>query len=80
MGSLLSVKIRCCLGLLTASRRKVRMAPPETLVNLVAPSDRHIATWIGGSVLSSLSIFKDLLVTKQEYNEFGPSVVHRKFI
>lgn len=51
----------------------VALAPANTTVSLVAPSDRHIATWLGGSILSSLSIFKEMLVTKEEYDEKGAS-------
>ena len=34
--------------------------------------------WIGGSILSSLSTFQQMWISKQECNESGPSIVHRK--
>ncbi|KAF7337051.1 hypothetical protein MVEN_02142300 [Mycena venus] len=36
------------------------------------------SVWIGGSILSSLSTFQNMWVTKQEYDESGPAIVHRK--
>uniref|UniRef100_A0A1X7VST2 Actin, cytoplasmic n=1 Tax=Amphimedon queenslandica TaxID=400682 RepID=A0A1X7VST2_AMPQE len=34
--------------------------------------------WIGGSILASLSTFQQMWISKQEYDESGPSIVHRK--
>ncbi len=36
------------------------------------------SSWRGGSILSALSTFADMWVTKDEYDESGPSIVHRK--
>ncbi|RXW13627.1 hypothetical protein EST38_g12228 [Candolleomyces aberdarensis] len=57
----------------------IALAPANTTVSLVAPSDRHLATWKGGSILSSLSIFNQMLVTKEEYEEKGPSALHKRW-
>ena len=35
------------------------------------------SVWIGGSILASLSTFQQLWITRQEYDETGPSIVHR---
>ena len=35
-------------------------------------------SWIGGSILTSLSNFENLWVTKNDYKEIGTSIVHRK--
>lgn len=39
-----------------------------------------IAVWIGGSILASLSTFQQMWISKQEYDESGPSIVHRKYV
>jgi actin-related protein len=39
---------------------------------------RKYGSWIGGSVLSSLSTFQQLWVSRAEYDEYGPTVVHTK--
>lgn len=54
------------------------LAPAAMAVNVTASHDRMYATWIGGSILASLSTFKDMVVTKEEYFEVGSSIVHRK--
>eukprot|EP01083_Nonionella_stella_P177213 622165_1 len=35
-------------------------------------------SWIGGSMLGSVSTFHELCVSKEEYNTFGPEIVQRK--
>jgi len=51
-------------------------APDQSVeVNL---NDPDISCWNGGSILSSLSTFGDMWITKDEYDENGPAMVHRK--
>ncbi|GKT84858.1 LOW QUALITY PROTEIN: putative actin [Colletotrichum tofieldiae] len=40
--------------------------------------ERKYSVWIGGSILASLSTFQQMWISKQEYDESGPSIVHRK--
>merc|ERR1712008_139582 len=47
-------------------------------ITVIAPPERKYSVWIGGSILSSLSSFQQMWITKQEYDECGPSIVHRK--
>ncbi|KAL1438987.1 hypothetical protein MTO96_047463 [Rhipicephalus appendiculatus] len=42
------------------------------------PPERKYSVWIGGSILASLSTFQQMWISKQEYDESGPSIVHRK--
>merc|ERR1711962_909868 len=39
--------------------------------------ERKYSVWIGGSILASLSTFQQMWISKQEYDECGPSIVHR---
>jgi actin-related protein len=54
------------------------LAPSSIKVKVVAPPERKYSVWIGGSILASLSTFQQMWITKQEYDESGPSIVHRK--
>jgi actin-related protein/ubiquitin len=54
------------------------LAPPTMKIKIVAPPERKYSVWIGGSILSSLSTFQQMWISKQEYDETGPSIVHRK--
>jgi actin-related protein len=56
----------------------VGFAPSSVKVKIVAPPERKYSVWIGGSILASLSTFQQMWITKQEYDEAGPSIVHRK--
>ena len=54
----------------------VALAPAAMKVR-VSTSSKY-STWVGGSILASLSTFQNMLITKQEYDESGPSIVHHK--
>ena len=54
------------------------MAPSSMKIRAIAPPERKYSVWIGGSILASLSTFQNMWITKQEYDESGPSIVHRK--
>jgi len=53
-------------------------APAGVSVKIVAPPERKYSVWIGGSILSSLSTFQEMWITKEEYDESGATIVHRK--
>ncbi|XP_057436467.1 actin-100-like [Lotus japonicus] len=54
------------------------IAPSSIRIKVVAPPERKYSVWIGGSILASLSTFQQMWVTKAEYDESGPSIVHQK--
>lgn len=54
------------------------LAPSSVRVKVVAPPERKHSTWIGGSILAAMSSFQKMWLTKQEYREYGASIVHRK--
>jgi len=54
------------------------LAPQGMDIKVIAPPERKYSVWIGGSILASLSTFEEMWVTKEEYDESGPTIVHRK--
>jgi len=54
------------------------LAPVSMKIKIVAPPERKYSVWIGGSILASLSTFQQMWISKEEYDESGPSIVHRK--
>jgi actin-related protein len=54
------------------------LAPATMKIKVVAPPERRYSVWIGGSILSSLSTFQQMWISKEEYDESGPSIVHQK--
>merc|ERR1712226_1438275 len=54
------------------------LAPSTIKIKIIAPPERKDSVWIGGSILASLSTFQQMWISKQEYDECGPSIVHRK--
>ncbi|XP_039594257.1 actin-like isoform X2 [Polypterus senegalus] len=54
------------------------LAPSSMKIKIIAPPERKYSVWIGGSILASLSTFQQMWISKQEYDESGPGIVHRK--
>lgn len=53
------------------------LAPSDVKVECIALADRIHTTWVGGSVIASLPTFPQMCMTKEEYDEYGPTIVHR---
>lgn len=59
-------------------QRDVKALAPSNLDVLVkAPPERKHLPWIGGAILSSLDKFR-MWINRSDFEEYGPSVVHRK--
>jgi actin beta/gamma 1 len=54
------------------------LAPDSIQTKIIAPPERKYSVWIGGSILSSLSTFEEMWISHAEFDESGPSIVHRK--
>ena len=57
---------------------KSLIPPTIKVVRVVDSPERKYAVWIGGSILASLSTFQDMWITKKDYEECGPYIVHKK--
>jgi actin-related protein len=60
------------------TRELSALAPSTMKIKVVCPPERKYSVWIGGSILSSLSTFQPMWISKSEYDECGPTIVHRK--
>ena len=54
--------------------------PKDCKVRLMAPANRLLTAWIGGSCLTQLPNFKDLLIKKGDFLEEGERILHSKVI
>ena len=54
------------------------VAPSSVKVKINATTERKYLVWLGGSILGSLTNYIQMWITKQEYDEYGPEIVHRK--
>jgi len=59
------------------SKELAALLPPKAKLTIRAPPERRYATWKGASVVASLSSFNRLLISKQEYEDVGPSIMHK---
>lgn len=58
--------------------QKLAPSTSSSSVKVIALPERNYSSWIGGSILSSLLNFQIMWITKNEYDEAGPQIVHRK--
>jgi actin, other eukaryote len=54
------------------------LAPTAMKCQVMAPPERKHSVWIGGSILASMPTFGSLWITRSEYEESSPAIVHRK--
>ncbi|KAN0042697.1 hypothetical protein ACTA71_012620 [Dictyostelium dimigraforme] len=59
----------------------INLSPSSMKINVIKDNNNennsHL-TWIGGSIFSTLSTFKQQSINKQEYNEYGSKIIQRK--
>jgi len=66
-------------GIADRMQKEITSLAPSTIkIKIIAPPERKYSVWIGGSILASLSTFQAMWISKQEYDESGPGIVHRK--
>ena len=65
---------------LRLKKELIKLAPNafENDINVISPPERKYSSWIGGSILASLSTFEEMWITKEEYDSSGAGIVHRK--
>ena len=54
------------------------LVPSSIKVRVIASPERKYMVWVGGSLLACLSSFQNMWIAKSEYDEAGPTIVHRK--
>uniref|UniRef100_A0A287DA07 Actin gamma 1 n=1 Tax=Ictidomys tridecemlineatus TaxID=43179 RepID=A0A287DA07_ICTTR len=62
-------------GIADRMQKEITALAPSTMKIKII---RKYSVLIGGSILASLSTFQQMWISKQEYDESGPSIVHRK--
>ncbi|XP_064229977.1 actin, cytoplasmic 2-like isoform X7 [Aotus nancymaae] len=66
-------------GIANRMQKEITALAPSTMkIKSIAPPEHKYSLWIGGSILVSLSTFQQMWISKQEYDESGPSIIHRK--
>ena len=56
---------------------EMKALAPACKPRIIRSMESDVSSWIGGSILSCFSSFSDIVVTKQEYEETGPSIVFK---
>nr|XP_054295846.1 actin, aortic smooth muscle isoform X2 [Pongo pygmaeus]XP_054295847.1 actin, aortic smooth muscle isoform X2 [Pongo pygmaeus]XP_054295848.1 actin, aortic smooth muscle isoform X2 [Pongo pygmaeus]XP_054295849.1 actin, aortic smooth muscle isoform X2 [Pongo pygmaeus]XP_054295850.1 actin, aortic smooth muscle isoform X2 [Pongo pygmaeus] len=76
---LLSGGTGSCPGLQFRMQREIsELVSPTVYVKVATCPYSIYGAWVGGSILCSLSTFKDMWVTSKEYKEMGSSIISRK--
>ena len=59
-------------------KQEISALSPNTSVAVSLPFQRENATWLGGALLTGLSSFANMCISRSEYEEYGGVIVHRK--
>ena len=65
-------------GLKERFEKEIKALVPESIkkqIKITLNPDGQYATWIGGSIMSSLSTFKSKWITRKEYEEQGSKII-----
>ena len=54
------------------------LLPPHTKILIRSASERMHAALMGGCILTELSTFREMWISKAEYEESGAKIVHSK--
>ncbi len=68
-------------GLPERLTKEVQKLAPQNIsskIKVISVPEREHSIWVGGSILSSISTFDTMWITKAEYEEVGPTIVHQK--
>jgi len=55
----------------------VAVIPPTFKVHVIAPPDRRHSAWAGASIFAG-ALPLERWISMEEYNEHGPTIVHKK--
>ncbi|KAL0598610.1 Actin, cytoplasmic 1 [Plecturocebus cupreus] len=68
-------------GITNRMQKEITTLTPSTMkIKIIAPPEHKYSMWIGGFIVASLSTIRQMWISKQEYAESGPSIVHRKYL
>nr|XP_028702420.1 LOW QUALITY PROTEIN: actin, alpha skeletal muscle-like [Macaca mulatta] len=66
-------------GIADRMQKEITALVPSTMkIKIIAPPECKYSVWIGTSILASLSAFQQIWISKQEYDESGPSITRCK--
>ncbi|XP_038603324.1 actin-like protein 8 [Tachyglossus aculeatus] len=69
----------CFCGFLERMKKEMTaLAPPTARVQVVTAPGGCCSTWVGGSMLATLSTFQNMWVTREDYDEMGSLVIRKK--
>jgi actin-related protein len=56
---------------------ELKSLDPAVEVNVVSSPQREFSSWLGAAKMTELPSFENRWISKQEYDESGPAIVHR---
>ena len=56
------------------------LAPRKTLIRIDRATEHKYASWLGGSQIALLPSFQPMWISKRQYDESGPAIIHKKAI
>jgi len=64
-------------------QKEMTILAPSDIVQIIAPTDRKNSVWMGGTMIASHEQYQPMWISKQDYEEDGPSrfniIIRRKY-
>uniref|UniRef100_UPI00398E62E4 actin, cytoplasmic-like n=1 Tax=Pristiophorus japonicus TaxID=55135 RepID=UPI00398E62E4 len=59
--------------------KEIKLQVPNGLpFKVIAPPNRNYSVWMGASILTSLTAFKNMWVTSNDYRDYGPAIINKR--
>ena len=62
-------------GMIDRFTKELGLLIDDNKIKVIAPPEREYSAWIGGSIVSSLTTFEDMWITKKQYDDVGARIV-----
>lgn len=65
-------------GLFPRLEKELKSLVPSNIKVNIIPEPSEYSAWLGGAMIAETPAFQDLWISKNEYDEYGPDIVHKK--
>ena len=66
-------------GMKERMQKEIQALAPSTMMpDVDSPADRKHSCWLGGAIIASITAFENMWITRKEFEEKGPKIVHEK--
>ena len=61
-------------------QKELKLLDPVAKIRVLGCAERDLSPWVGGSMIATSQGFHDMCISRDEYDEQGPPIVHKKCV